>query len=118
MTNFNITQRKLQKIREERARKENSTAEEVIDLIMHRETTESRQNLVFYTEPTLFAQKLRVVLDHLEREYGNVGEEQRRSFLAFLRNLNLDLRSFLPEWNLKNKTVRESKALTDSDLEK
>ena len=108
---------KIHEISEERFRKENLTFETVLRQIEQGKIAEARQNLVFHTRPSMFEDKFTSIVDSLVGDFEEAAEEKAKSYLSFLTKLTLDLVSFLPEWNLKNKDRHGEAAIKDADIE-
>lgn len=109
---------KRAEIRGERERKKGSTVEGILEFLRHGKIMQARQNLIFHTDPSLFAEKLEAILNHLNRDFEKADQETKRRLLVFLTKLTLDLLSFLPEWNLTNKELHGERALARTDIEK
>lgn len=113
MSEVGITLEKKLRIREERLRNEALTVGDVLGFVRDGKIVEARQNLIFHTDPALFAKKLDALVDHLNRDFEKADRETRRHYLTFLVKLTLDLLSFLPQWNLKRKELHGERRLAD-----
>jgi len=117
MKGSRITEAKRAKIREERLGSRGLAVSEVLDSTRSGRILEARQNLIFHTDSYQFSNRLGAIVDRLNRDFEKVEQETKRHFSVFLTKLTLDLLSFLPEWNLKNKELHGHAALSDADIE-
>ena len=111
------TEAKICEIKEERLRKESLTFEAVLRQIEQGNIVEARQNLVFHTHPSLSENKLAYIVNKLIEDFEEADEETAKNYLSFLAKLTLDLASFLPEWNLKDRDRHGEAALSDGSIE-
>jgi transaldolase len=93
---FDIALRR--RIRQERAREQTVTADEVCRRIRDGNIVRAVGNLLFHTEPAAVDEKLRDVLDTITRTATNADTAVQINGLDFLVKLAIGLRSFLPNW--------------------
>ena len=117
MDGISATEDKRHKLREERLRNEALTARDVLDFVKQGKITEARHNLIFHTDPTLFSEKIDALVGLMKQDFDKLREETRRHFFVFLTKLTLDLVSFLPHWNLKNKELHRGRVLADAVID-
>ena len=116
MSNVDVTSAKISGIRRERLRKEGLNSEDLLQQIERGGIVEARQNLLFHTHPSLFEDKFSSIVGKLDQGFIEADGETAKNYLGFLVKLTLDLMSFLPEWNLKNRDRHREVSLTDGDL--
>lgn len=87
-----------QRIRQERAREQRVTADEVCQRISDGDIVRAVGNLLFHTEPAAADEKLKAVLDTITRTAINADTAVQINGLDFLVKLAIGLRSFLPNW--------------------
>ncbi len=93
---FDIVLRR--RIRQERAREQRVTADEVCQRISDGDIVKAVGNLLFHTEPAALDEKLRIVLGKISQAATTGDIILQTRVLDFLVNLAIGLRSLLPNW--------------------
>lgn len=89
-----------QRIRQERAREQKVTADDLCQRISDGEIVRAVGNLLFHTAPAALDEKLTAVLDRISRTAGSGNVALQTHVLDFLVKLAIGLCSFLPNWVL------------------
>jgi transaldolase len=87
-------------IEREIKRERGLSVQEVLSLAFSGETDRAAGNLLFHTEPTRAPARLVAILDGLDHGFAKASPAERTAALRFALRLAIDLRSFLPQWNL------------------
>ena len=90
------------KIKEEKEHEENLSVDEVLNRILSNEIIRARGNLLFHSNKENFFSKVNYIIKITETKYGFMLKKEKVLFLTFLTYICIDLKSFLPEWNLSN----------------
>ena len=97
-----ISESLIEAIKRERQQRENFADAELLALIANGNVQEAADNLVFFTKPENFLSRTETLQRHMSSSFYTVDEKNQESYLEFLVELTLSLRSFLPRWNLQD----------------
>ena len=105
----------LQEIRQERAVRDASPCDDLMDLIRGDEVDRAVENLVFYSDPECFRSTVHELLENLSAVVA-ADESCLRNVLSFTVQLCLAMRSFLPNWNLTSQDRHGEGALSPEEV--
>lgn len=94
-------------IRDERNRRCNMTVEQIVDALIRGDAVTASGNLLFHTSTDEFPSRLESILKSIRALWEEGDSSKRTPILDFLVKLSIDLRSFLPNWEL-NKSLDEN----------
>ena len=106
-----------QAIEQECRRREGFSASNLRPLIEQGEGQTALENLLFFTSPQQFPAYVETLQAELAAKFSRVEPLMQEHYLRFLAELTLSLRSFLPNWNLRDIDRYGDNALTEAQLE-
>lgn len=89
------------RIRREREAQRPRAASELAQAVNSGRVLEARDNLLFFTPPAEFRQRLAALRQALESGLATAGKKEQEHTLRFLADMAISLRSYLPAWNLR-----------------
>lgn len=97
----------------ERQRKESSARSDQMALVCEGQVQEALENLIFFTPPDDFLSFVAALSQGIKSNFNTVDQRTQVSYLRFLADLTLGLRSILPRWSLQSADRWGDSALTD-----